>query len=110
MKTVIDSNFIKYGYKSISLIINSGVSTMILFITLFCFLSTKLLMISFSDKIPKLQILFDYFHYGVFIKFWIQTSLEFLVTSVFTLYHGYFKSFFYFLDYCCSGIVLVIEI
>ena len=52
----------------------------------------------------------DYFHYGVFIKFWIQTSLDFLVTSTYALFHGYFKSIFYFADYCISVIIIVISI
>ena len=82
---------------------------MILFIIIFCFLSVRILILRNSSRHKLFETISDYFHYGVFIKFWIQTSLDFLITSTYALFHGYFQSIFYIVDYCISIIILVIS-
>ena len=107
LKIKLDQRLVKYGYKSNSVFINSGPSMLIFFIIVVCFFIVKVLGRLLKSKVKKIEMVQEYFHYGVFLKFWLQTSLDFWITLVNALFHGFFKDWFFVFDYFSSVLILV---
>jgi hypothetical protein len=103
--------FNDFGYTSNLFMINSGVAISIILITI----SAYLLLLPF--KVIKNQMLRKYydrlvqqFTYAVFLRIWIQTCLEFSVTSLVSLLYSDHANYVQILDFSLSLVVLVIPI
>ena len=100
--------YVKYGYDSNSFIINSGNSLILFFAIVFSFIIQKIFLGCALKKVPKLLLIKEYFEYNIFFKYWIQTSLELLLTTTYGFNFFDYKDNLSIIDFIMSLLVFVI--
>ena len=73
--------YVKYGFDSSLCLVNSGNALFILATISIAFLFQRLFLFRFAQNNSKLKFIFTYFQYNIFFKYWLQTSLELLLTT-----------------------------
>ena len=99
--------FIKLGFKSNLLLVNIGVNLGIGIIFLILMIFIKIISYNFKMK-PFVKKIKQMFEYGIFLKFWVQSYLEFLLGAIITIKYNNFanplENFDFFL-----GIVVIVR-
>ena len=80
-----DETLVEYGYEYSILILNSGNSLITLASTSLLVIAHRAFLSKIMVKFPKLSSIHQYLEYNILIKYWIQTSLELLITTTYGL-------------------------
>ena len=104
----IQADYIRYGYDSSSILINSGNNFVAFASISFAFLIQKVVLSRFIHKFQKLALIKEYFEYNIFLKYWIQTSFEFMVTCTYGISLVKLDNWFAIFDFsiCCIALVI----
>ena len=99
--------YAKYGFDSSSFTINSGNNLVLICAIFLLFIVQKVLIRYTINKYPKLLFIREHFEYNIFFKYWIQTSLELLLTTTYGFTLLNYKEGLSIFDFCLSLIVFV---
>ena len=109
--TALNQQFSNFGYSNALLLVNSGVNISILavlFVLLGIIYSLKFVEINWiKQRAREMQ---DKFKYAIFLRFWIQSYLDFLFNSSIGIVFMSPRDFLEFFDLCLCCLLLVIPI
>ena len=104
----IPEKFKKLGFKSNLLLVNTGVNLSIGL--LFLVIMGVIKIMSYSLKLkPFVKKIKQMFQFGILLKFWVQSYLEFLLGSILTIKYNTFSSSLENFDFFL-GLVIIVRV
>jgi hypothetical protein len=104
--STIPTKYIKYGYSTNLFLLNTG--SQLCFCFLLLFLTFGIVMLNKKEVCKKvLQPILPIFRYGVFLRFWVQTFLEILLSISVSIKYTQLKNTAQIVDFVLSIIALV---
>jgi hypothetical protein len=102
----IPEKFKKLGFKSNLLLVNTGVNLTIGIIFLIIMALIKIM--SYSQKLkPYVKKIRQMFEFGIFLKFWVQSFLEFMLGAILTLKFNTFSTSLEGFDFFVGMVIIV---
>ena len=102
----IPAKYNKYGYNNNLLVLNAGTESTTITVILAFFIIVSLLSCSSWVK-KKLTRFLQYFKYGVFLRFWIQTYLNILESSIIGILYTTWTNTTQIINFCLCVLAIV---